>query len=350
MNNLISFIVPVYNVSKYLSRCLDSLVAQANQNIEVIMVDDGSTDDSGAICDEYAKKFSNFYIYHQKNKGLPGARNTGLSYAKGEWICFVDSDDYIESGFMKSISLDKYNKYDIVYFGFSRVDENGIITKMPVWNNSLEINKEESKKLGCIILHPDIMAKSGFFPSGYQFTTAWGKLFKHAFLTDNKIIFRESVKRSEDVIFSFEVFLKKPICFLEKQYLYLYQYNQTSITTRYNPNVTKQYDVLYNKILDAVNSSDDKEDYLVHLPYRLVRNFMFCCNQDFCHAKNPNSYKKRREDFLNLRRLPMYAKAFREADMRELKPGVRIGAILCQYKQFFLYSLFWRMYHCIYKA
>ncbi len=350
MDIVVSFIVPVYNVSKYLNRCLDSLAAQANQGIEVIMVDDGSTDDSGAICEEYAKKYSNFYVYHQKNKGIPGARNTGLSYAKGEWICFVDSDDYIESDFMKNVSLDKYSEYDIIYFGFSRVDESGNITKMPIWENSMVLSREKSKLLGCIILHPDIMADSGIFPSGYQFTTAWGKLFKHAFLTDNDIMFQESVRRSEDVIFSFEVFLKKPVCYLEKQYLYFYQYNQSSITTKYNPDISKQYEILYNKIMVAIDNSDEKDVYLVHLPYRAVRNFMFCCNQDFCHAQNKDSYKKRRESFLKLRQLPLYDKAFKDAKMRELKLGVRAGAILCKYKQFFLYSVLFRVYRSVIKV
>lgn len=97
MSALISIIVPVYNVEKYLRHCLDSLLKQTYKNIEVIMIDDGSKDSSGQICDEYANKHENFCVIHKKNAGLGMARNTGLEYVHGEYITFLDSDDYLES-------------------------------------------------------------------------------------------------------------------------------------------------------------------------------------------------------------------------------------------------------------
>ena len=94
---LISLIVPVFNVEKYLKRCLDSLISQSYKNIEIILIDDGSTDESGKICDRYAKEHSNIIkVLHQENQGLSMARNAGLDIAIGEYIGFVDSDDYVE--------------------------------------------------------------------------------------------------------------------------------------------------------------------------------------------------------------------------------------------------------------
>ena len=93
---LVSVIVPVYNVEKYVSRCLDSLINQTLKEIEIIIVDDGSTDDSAIICREYAKKYQNIVYIHQDNQGLSGARNTGIEKAKGKYIGFVDSDDFVE--------------------------------------------------------------------------------------------------------------------------------------------------------------------------------------------------------------------------------------------------------------
>ncbi len=92
---LISVIVPVYNVEKYIRRCLESIVKQSYQNLEIIVVDDGSTDNSGNICDDIASEDSRITVIHQKNLGLAGARNTGLDIYKGEYVCFIDSDDYI---------------------------------------------------------------------------------------------------------------------------------------------------------------------------------------------------------------------------------------------------------------
>lgn len=96
-----SIIIPVYNVEKYIKRCLDSVATQTFQDFEVIIVDDGSKDDSGRIVDEYAAKYSNFKAIHQENKGLSAARNVGIQAANSEYICFVDSDDYIDKEFLE---------------------------------------------------------------------------------------------------------------------------------------------------------------------------------------------------------------------------------------------------------
>ena len=95
-NNLISIIVPVYNVSEYLPRCLDSLINQTYKNIEIILVNDGSTDNSLEICKKYAEKDLRIKVIDKENGGISSARNTGIAEASGEWIGFVDSDDYIE--------------------------------------------------------------------------------------------------------------------------------------------------------------------------------------------------------------------------------------------------------------
>ncbi|WP_051207852.1 glycosyltransferase family 2 protein [Butyrivibrio sp. AE3006] len=100
-SGLISIIVPVYNVEKYLKECLDSILAQKYENFEVILIDDGSKDNSGCICDEYAQKDNRIKVIHQENKGLAGARNTGLDAASGEYICFVDSDDKISNSYLE---------------------------------------------------------------------------------------------------------------------------------------------------------------------------------------------------------------------------------------------------------
>ena len=98
----ISVIVPVYNTEKYLRRCIDSVLAQTYQDFELLLIDDGSKDSSGAICDEYAAQDARVKVFHKENGGVSSARNVGLDNARGEWITFVDSDDYIEENFLKS--------------------------------------------------------------------------------------------------------------------------------------------------------------------------------------------------------------------------------------------------------
>ena len=109
---LISVIIPVYNVEKYLHRCLDSVIAQTYQNIEIICVDDGSIDESGRICNQYAVRDARIKVIHQENQGLSAARNRGLDAAEGEYIAFVDSDDYILEDMYKKM-LDKLLNYNV---------------------------------------------------------------------------------------------------------------------------------------------------------------------------------------------------------------------------------------------
>lgn len=125
-SDLVSIIVPAYNVSKYVERCLDTLIGQTYTNIEILVIDDGSTDETGIICDEIAKKDDRICVIHQANQGLSGARNTGLDHAKGKYILFVDSDDWINKdmvGFLYSLTKE-YNA-QIVSCGTEIVDDNG---------------------------------------------------------------------------------------------------------------------------------------------------------------------------------------------------------------------------------
>lgn len=126
MSPLVSVIVPVYNVEKYLRQCLNSLLEQTYENIEVIMVDDGSQDSSGEICNEYAAKYANYFVVHKENAGLGMARNTGMKHMQGEYVTFLDSDDYLDQNCIEVLynNLLKYH-VDMCKGGFKRVENSG---------------------------------------------------------------------------------------------------------------------------------------------------------------------------------------------------------------------------------
>lgn len=125
MNELVSIIVPIYNVETYLSKCIDSLINQTYENLEIILVNDGSTDRSGDIASNYAKKDARIRYVEQENQGLGGARNTGISQAQGQYILFVDSDDYIKEKMVESmVNTMEINALDILVCEFERVNEN----------------------------------------------------------------------------------------------------------------------------------------------------------------------------------------------------------------------------------
>ena len=126
LHGLISVIIPVYNIEKYIARCIESVIAQTYHNLEILLIDDGSTDSSGRICDEYSAKDSRIRVIHQENKGLAEVRNVGLREAKGEWIQFVDGDDWIDPETLQSCYsyAQEYNA-DIVCFRYVHEYEDG---------------------------------------------------------------------------------------------------------------------------------------------------------------------------------------------------------------------------------
>ena len=122
----LSIIVPVYKVEQYLHKCIDSILSQTFTDFELILIDDGSPDRCGKICDEYAAKDDRIIVIHQKNQGVSAARNAGLDIARGEYIGFVDSDDWIEPIMYESMLLDTYKEFDIVTVGAKSYEDNNV--------------------------------------------------------------------------------------------------------------------------------------------------------------------------------------------------------------------------------
>lgn len=125
-----SIIIPVYNVEKYIAKCLDSILKQTYKNYEVIIVNDGTKDNSVEIINKYVKKYDQFKLYNKENGGLSDARNYGLQYAEGDYLLFIDSDDYIERNLLKELNnVLKTKKYDLIKFKINLVDENNTIIR-----------------------------------------------------------------------------------------------------------------------------------------------------------------------------------------------------------------------------
>ena len=214
MNPLVSIIIPVYNVERYLKRCLDSIVNQTYKNIEIILVDDGSTDSSGKICDYYANRDSRIIVIHQRNQGLSGARNAALDIANGEYITCVDSDDFISQSLVEKL-LDSMLKYkaDISVCGIVYCDDNDFeLKKQVVKSNKVIDGKEQIKNL---LSCTDIA------------TMAWGKLYKRQ-LFDN--VRYPIGKYNEDVFTTYKLLSLSKRTVVINQSLYYYRQVSGSIT------------------------------------------------------------------------------------------------------------------------
>ncbi len=197
-----SIIVPVYNVKKYLTRCLDSILNQSFRDYEVIVVDDGSTDGSAELCDRYSERYADIHVFHQPNMGLSGARNTGLDHAAGEWIVFVDSDDWIEPELLKLLST-QINRYpaDLYSFNAQKVNDEGIITErlLYVVENETLVFCSEAERF------------SFFFNWFMQYKTGWevwSRIFRRDLIEKKKLRFISTQEVfAEDYLFTFQYLL-----------------------------------------------------------------------------------------------------------------------------------------------
>ena len=217
----ISIVVPIFNLDKLLPRCIESIINQHYKNLEIILVNDGSTDESGNICDMYASKDERIVVVHQKNGGVSNARNTGLRVASGEWVSFIDADDSIEADMYSELinSAQVYGS-QIVICGFIVHAKNDTI-KTEVWNAKVASNKTD-------VAEAVIGQRS--FSKG-----VCNKLFSSKIT--NNIRFCEDLKCGEDMLFLIEALLKtkENVSYVPKA-LYHIHARQGSASATYHPN------------------------------------------------------------------------------------------------------------------
>lgn len=239
----ISVIVPVYNVEKYLSQCLDSIIHQTYKNLEIILVDDGSTDSSGLICDNYSQKDKRIKIIHKCQGGLSDARNAGLKIATGEYISFIDSDDFIDKN-MYSILINNTQKYnsDIVWFNYyNYYSKKHFINSSIIKNNDLyDLSSSDKIKF----------AKNLFYQ--YKMDAhVWAKLYKRSIFNNIKFPYG---KLFEDIFVLLPILSNAKIISTIPDCLYFYRNRSESIVNQYfKQNIIKNIDFIESRIILAIN-------------------------------------------------------------------------------------------------
>jgi len=246
---LITIIVPVFQVKEYIRKCVESLLAQTYTNLEIILIDDGSTDGSGAVCDTYAERDSRVRVIHQGNQGLSGARNTGLDQAKGKYIAFVDSDDIVLPDYIETLYelLCKYHT-DIAACAYLRCQTGEIERKSRLFNDGNAINKckyvnkhyiGKNRKMinrlknNAVCLSSDQMLRQWHGKYKKWETVPWNKLYCRNILEGGEggVAIRFPIgRRHEDVLTSHLIIQNARSVVLTRQKLYLYRVRGDSIT------------------------------------------------------------------------------------------------------------------------
>ena len=262
---MISVIIPVYKVEKYLSRCVNSIINQTYKDLEIILVDDGSPDNCGKICDDFSKLDSRIKVVHKENGGLSSARNSGLLVAKGEYIAYVDSDDYVDTTMYEKMMAcsEKFNA-DIVQCGYSIVYENdnqSILQRKDILLNDIAIESKSN------ILE-------AFFEIGKIDHVVWNKLYKRKVVETVRMV---EGRWHEDTMATFDILLNAQSIVTIAEPLYMYIQRADSIMGK--PFCEKNFDSLYAAEYVALRANEYAKPFVKHA------KMLVCLNCAYLYIK-----------------------------------------------------------------
>lgn len=321
----VSVIIPIYNVEKYLRKCIDSILAQTLDDLEVILVDDGSTDGSPEICNEYGE-LPNVTVIHQTNKGLSAARNSGMRAAKGEYVAFVDSDDYVaEEMYAEMYSCAKHNTVDIVCCNYALVQDERVL---PNQDGYLPDNRIIEPFEIRNILTSERGSKLLWF--------AWKSLFSREMLIKNEILFIEE-PIVEDTPFNLDVMLSaNAVWFINKPFYYYVQTPTSIIRGGYKKNFYLKLNNCYiaRKSISEKHKLMGYQDalYAYSMTHTLV---MLVSNEMGNSAPMAERVKTLRE----IRNTELVEETFAHADVNLIHSRICWAVLLLKYRVYWLLAL-----------
>lgn len=284
-----SIIIPVYNTEKFLHACIDSVLAQKFADFELILVDDGSTDSSGRICDEY--KDPRIKVIHRENSGVSVARNIGINAASGEYMMFVDADDTI-SPHTLTVCDKTVCDSDLLMFSYARTGKGKLDdTSEPI--NAYDLTEKDRDEL----IKNVIYYKEGTLSFEVNCNHPVTKVYRTEIIKENKLIFPAGVKIAEDKYFNFSAFPHcKKIRHIDNR-MYLVTDHANSATARYMDDCITTNMCSLLGIREMIGALPDSEEYMKRYYCALTPVIRNALTLDYCHADNKNSYAKRKEGF-----------------------------------------------------
>lgn len=238
---ILSIVVPIYNAEEYLENCIESILTQNDSIYELLLIDNGSTDSSKKICDSYATQHKNIKAYHIPNNGVSNARNFGINHASGKWIAFIDSDDFINSEYIKTIKPFLNQDIELITFNYIRY-----INAHKEEKGSLTIQEglhKTSIDLFNLAIRLEVAALS-----------VWSSIYKNEIIQKYNLRFREDMKTCEDFMFSLSYYNYVNKFYIINKGLYYYRQNPTSTTRIRDLQHAKNYQTVFNAISELIRT------------------------------------------------------------------------------------------------
>lgn len=311
MTPFFSVILPIYNVAPYLERCIQSVLNQTFADYELILVDDGSTDSSPQICDGYASESDRIHVVHKENGGLSSARNAGMQQAKGRYIWWVDSDDWIEKDALAQLyQAAAEENPDVIKFSYFR-SENGE-------NKETGHGLSSGEYAGADALQ--MLREQAFLSAGTYCLSAWSHVYRTDFLKEKELLFvSERAIGSEDYLFNLQVLLSaEKVCVLPVP-LYYYELRMGSLTQRYKTDLPQKYTKMYTMLKTYYEQHDGLELYGSYIDrfyvWHLLRG---TCIPNEYHATQDHTLKEGRKNVRAFMGTEVFAEAVRNCETKDL--------------------------------
>ena len=325
----VSIIIPIYNAQKYIETCLDSVIKQTYQHFEVVLVDDGSKDASGVICDNYAKNDRRITVYHRENSGVSAARNFGLEHAKGKYILFVDADDAMESDMLEGcVLLAESYKAELVIcsFRYHMMDDNRVVENS-LGSDFCETAKELFDHWFTVLVEKEIL------------NPPWNKFVRKDLLDKNQIRFHEKFSICEDMAFSIQILAaSKKTVLTGKMYYNYYLKSSGTLVYKFHENYFEALTNFYDSAYQYCKKFNNNSKQIRCLNTRYV-NLIIMFLKQIC----TKSHWDKEERYEKMRKIGSNERFLRSLKSTSLNSKKRLVCFFLQTGQFYLIHLLYKL-------
>lgn len=328
MSEKVSVIIPVYNVEVYLEKCIESLLNQTHRECEFVFVDDGSPDNSAVILDRYAELDGRVRVIHQKNQGLSGARNTGLDTITGNYVMFVDSDDWLDINAIETaLTFLEENNLDVVLWSYASEYEGKTIPRLlfggerMVWEDGHTIHRRIVGLLGEELSEPH---------KADACVTAWGKLYRRSVVENVRFVDTKRIG-TEDALFNTYAFGNaRRVGYLPDVFSHYRKTNETSLTNGYKADLASRWNILYQMMEEYLDEESMTSDYYEALSNRICLSMI---GIGLNELSNPDRFSIKARNLRAVLRTPCWENAYSKISLEWFPLKWKAFFFLCKHKQ-----------------